>query len=108
MLNGRKTIGIILFDITGYYQQQLVHTLSKTASKHGYNLLTFSAFTIYGSDTKNAAGEYNILHLIPYEQLDALIVCHDTFNSNEAKLSRNCGNSSQNAVRHPLSAYAKK
>lgn len=32
MLNGRKTIGIILFDITGYYQQQLVHTLSKTAS----------------------------------------------------------------------------
>lgn len=84
MLNGRKTIGIILFDITGYYQQQLVHTLSKTASKHGYNLLTFSTFTIYGSDTKNAAGEYNILHLIPYEQLDALIVCHDTFNSNEA------------------------
>lgn len=84
MLNGRKTIGIILFDITSYYQQQLVHSLSKTASKHGYNLLTFSAFTIYGSDTKNAAGEYNILHLIPYEQLDALIVCHDTFNSNEA------------------------
>lgn len=84
MLNGRKTIGIILFDITGYYQQQLVHTLSKTASKRGYNLLTFSAFTIYGSDTKNAAGEHNILHLIPYEQLDALIVCHDTFNSNEA------------------------
>ena len=84
MLNGRKTIGIILFDITGYYQQPLVHTLSKTASKRGYNLLTFSAFTIYGSDTKNAAGEYNILHLIPYEQLDALIVCHDTFNSNEA------------------------
>lgn len=84
MLNGRKTIGIILFDITGYYQQQLIHTLSKTASKCGYNLLTFSAFTIYGSDTKNAAGEYNILHLIPYEQLDALIVCHDTFNSNEA------------------------
>lgn len=84
MLNGRKTIGIILFDITSYYQQQLVHTLSKTASKHGYNLLTFSAFTIYGSDTKNAAGEYNILHLIPYEHLDALIVCHDTFNSDEA------------------------
>lgn len=106
MLNGRKTIGIILFDITGYYQQQLVHTLSKTASKHGYNLLTFSAFTIYGSDTKNAAGEYNILHLIPYEHLDALIVCHDTFNSDEA--STNCGNLSQNAVRHPLSAYAKR
>lgn len=106
MLNGRKTIGIILFDITGYYQQQLVHTLSKTATKCGYNLLTFSAFTIYGSDTKNAAGEYNILHLIPYEQLDALIVCHDTFNSNEAVeelwklVTERC--------QAPLSAYAKR
>ena len=105
MLNGRKTIGIILFDITGYYQQQLVHTLSKTASKRGYNLLTFSAFTIYGSDTKNAAGEYNILHLIPYEQLDALIA---TTHLTAMKPSRNCGNSSRNAVRHPLSAYAKR
>ena len=111
MLNGRKTIGIILFDITGYYQQQLVHTLSKNASKRGYNLLTFSAFTIYGSDTKNAAGEYNILHLIPYEQLDALIVLIPSvsLSSGIAMMpSRNCGNLSQNAVRHPLSAYAKK
>lgn len=106
MLNGRKTIGIILFDITGYYQQQLVHTLSKTASKRGYNLLTFSAFTIYGSDTKNAAGEYNILHLIPYEQLDALMSAMTHLTA--IKLSRNCGNLSQNAVRHPLSAYAKR
>lgn len=106
MLNGRKTIGIILFDITGYYQQQLVHTLSKTASKHGYNLLTFSAFTIYGSDAKNAAGEYNILHLIPYEHLDALMSA--TTHLTAMKPSTNCGNLSQNAVRHPLSAYAKR
>lgn len=28
MLNGRKTIGIILFDITGYYQQQVNITFS--------------------------------------------------------------------------------
>lgn len=85
MLNGRKTIGIILFDITGYYQKQLVNYLSRHSKDKGYNLLVFSAFTIYGKDTKNAEGEYNILHLIPYEQLDALIVCHDTFNSDTAE-----------------------
>ena len=84
MFNGRKTIGIILFDITGYYQEKLVNTLSRLSKKKGYNLLVFSAFTIYGSDTKNAAGEYNIFHLIPYEQLDALMICQDTFNSDEA------------------------
>lgn len=84
MLNGRKTIGIILFDITGYYQEKLVNTLSRLTKEKGYNLLVFSAFTIYGRDTKNAAGEYNILHLIPYEQLDALMLCQDTFNSDAA------------------------
>lgn len=84
MFNGRKTIGIILFDITGYYQEKLVNTLSRISKEKGYNLLVFSAFTIYGSDTKNAAGEYNIFHLIPYEQLDALMICQDTFNSDEA------------------------
>ena len=57
MFNGRKTIGIILFDITGYYQEKLVNTLSRISKEKGYNLLVFSAFTIYGSDTKNAAGE---------------------------------------------------
>lgn len=81
MLNGRKTIGIILFDITGYYQEKLVNNLSRRCREQGYNLLVFSAFTIYGADNNNAKGEYNILHLIPYEQLDALIICQDTFNS---------------------------
>lgn len=84
MLNGRKTIGIILFDITGYYQEKLVNDLSHNFREHGYNFLVFSAFTIYGADNNNAKGEYNILHLIPYEQLDALIICQDTFNSDTA------------------------
>lgn len=84
MLNGRRTIGIILFDITGYYQEKIVNDLSHNFREHGYNFLVFSAFTIYGADNNNAKGEYNILHLIPYEQLDALIICQDTFNSDIA------------------------
>lgn len=79
MLNGRKTIGILILDITSFYQSELVRYLSRYSEEKGYNLLIFSAFTIYGKDSKNAVGEYNIMHLIPYEQLDAFILCHDTF-----------------------------
>lgn len=83
MLNNRKTIGILIFDITAYYQSQLIRRLSHFAKEKGYNLLVFSGFTIYGRDTKNAKGEYNIRNLIPFEELDAFILCHDTFESSE-------------------------
>ncbi len=79
MLNGRKTIGVIIFDITSYYQSTLCRSLSKYGTEHGYNTLVFSATTMFGNTAGNARGEYNIIHLIPYESLDAIIVCHDTF-----------------------------
>ena len=44
--NGRKTIGVILCDVT--------------------------------ETTRNGRGEANIVHLIPFEELDAIILCHDT------------------------------
>lgn len=81
MLNGRKTIGILIFDITSYYQNELIKYLSQFSEEKGYNLLIFSAFTIYGKVGNNAEGEYNIMNLIPLEQLDAFILCHDTFES---------------------------
>ena len=83
MFNNRKTIGILIFDITSYYQNHLVRFLSKRMKELGYNLLVFSGFSIYGIDTKNAKGEYNIVNLIPFEDLDAFILCHDTFESEE-------------------------
>lgn len=81
MLNGRKTIGIMIFDITAFYQIELSSYLSRYMKEKGYNFLVFSAFTIYGRGNNNAAGENNIMHLIPFEQLDAFILCHDTFES---------------------------
>lgn len=83
MLNGRKTIAILIFDITSYYQNELVKYLSQFSEEKGYNLLIFSAFTIYGKDGNNAAGEYNIMNLIPLEQIDAFILCHDTYESDK-------------------------
>lgn len=83
MLNNRKTIGILIFDITAYYQTQLIRHLSRYTEEKGYNLLVFSGFSIYGRDTKNAKGEYNIMNLIPFEELDAFILCQDTYENKD-------------------------
>lgn len=78
MLNGRKTIGVLLFDLNNDYQVQLSQALAEYADAAGYNILFFSGSTIYGVRSGNALGEFNIIHLIPYEDLDALIVCYET------------------------------
>lgn len=76
--NGRKTIGVILCDVSSHYQEQVCQTLSSYAMDAGYNLSYFTFFTSYGVDTRNGRGEANIVHLIPYDKLDAIIFCHDT------------------------------
>ena len=83
--NGRKTIGVILCDVSSHYQEQVCQTLSSYAMNVGYNLAYFTFFTSYGVDTRNGRGEANIVHLIPYDKLDAIIFCHDTLVNEEAK-----------------------
>lgn len=77
--NGRKTIGVILCDVSSHYQEQVCQTLSAYAQEADYNLAYFTFFTCYGSEeTRNGRGEANIVHLIPFEKLDAIVLCHDT------------------------------
>lgn len=76
--NGRKTIGVILCDVSSHYQEQVCHTITSYAQAAGYNITYFTFYTCYGVDTRNGRGEANIIHLVPYEKLDALIFCHDT------------------------------
>lgn len=77
--NGRKTIGVILCDVSSHYQEQICQTLSAYAKEADYNLAYFTFFTCYGSeDTRNGRGEANIVRLIPFEKLDAIVLCHDT------------------------------
>lgn len=83
--NGRKTIGVILCDVSSHYQEQVCQTLSSYAINVGYNLAYFTFYTSYGVDTRNGRGEANIVHLIPYDKLDAIIFCHDTLVNEEAK-----------------------
>lgn len=77
--NGRKTIGVILCDVSSHYQEQICQTLSAYAQEADYNLAYFTFFTCYGTEeTRNGRGEANIVHLIPFEKLDAIVLCHDT------------------------------
>lgn len=77
--NGRKTIGVILCDVSSHYQEQICQTLSAYARESDYNLAFFTFFNCYGTEeTRNGHGEANIVYLIPFEKLDAIILCHDT------------------------------
>lgn len=82
--NGRKNICVILCDVADHYQEQVCRTLTTYAQVKGYNLAYFSFFLCYGVATKNGRGEANIINLIPYENFDGFIVCHDTFQNRDA------------------------
>ena len=83
--NGRKTIGVILCDVSSHYQEQICHTISSYAQTVGYNVAYFTFYTCYGTETRNVRGEANIIHLVPYEDLDAIIFCHDTLTNEAAR-----------------------
>lgn len=82
--NGRKNICVILCDVADHYQAQVCRTLTSYAQEKGYNLAYFSFFICYGIDTKNGKGEANIINLVPYENFDGFIICHDTFQNEKA------------------------
>lgn len=82
--NGRKNICVILCDVADYYQEQVCRTLTSYAQIKGYNLAYFSFFLCYGVQTKNGKGEANIINLVPYENFDGFIICHDTFQNKNA------------------------
>lgn len=82
--NGRKNICVILCDVADHYQEQVCRTLTTCAQVKGYNLAYFSFFLCYGVETKNGKGEANIINLVPYENFDGFIICHDTFQNQKA------------------------
>lgn len=83
--NGLKTIGVILCDVSSHYQEQICHTITSYVQSAGYNVAYFTFYTCYGTQTRNGRGEANIIHLVPYEDLDAIIFCHDTLTNQEAR-----------------------
>ena len=58
--NGRKTIGVLMCDVTSDYQDHLCRHISFCGKKFNYNVLFFTSFTAYGTTTKNSKAEFNI------------------------------------------------
>ncbi len=82
--NGRKNICVILCEAAAHYQEQVCRTLTSYARDKGYNLAYFTFFVCYGVYTKNGMGEANIINLVPYENFDGFIICHDTIQNKQA------------------------
>lgn len=79
MLNNLKNVGLVAFDPQAQYQREIIEVLSQKGKEEGYNLLIFSGFSCYGENSSNYRGEANIVNLIPFDKLDGLIICPDTF-----------------------------
>lgn len=77
--NGRKTIGVLMCDVTSDYQNHLCRHISFCGKKFNYNVLFFTSFTAYGTTTKNSKAEFNIINLPPYEKLDAILLYLDSY-----------------------------
>ena len=84
--NGRKTIGVIICDVTIDYSSKVCQAISSYAREKDYNVAFFTYFTCFGTETRNGRGEASIIHLIPYENLDAIVFCYDTILNDEKRV----------------------
>lgn len=78
--NGRKTIGLIIFNPQGDFQEKICRGMAERAEQLGYNLAVFASFGSYGSaDSGYELGEMMIYDLPRYEELAGIVVVPDTF-----------------------------
>ncbi|WP_026834987.1 GGDEF domain-containing protein [Eubacterium xylanophilum] len=83
--NGRKTIGVLLYNLNGEFQVQICKALEKRTKQMGYNLAVFNTFGEYGKSSNHLTGELSIFDLPPYDELDGIIVALETFTSEAGK-----------------------
>lgn len=81
--NGRKTIGLFIFNLQGAFQREICQNIAIRTEQLGYNLAVFSSFGGYGQNEQHAIGEMAIFDLPDYEHLAGMIVAMDTFNIDE-------------------------
>lgn len=78
--NGRKTIGLFIFNPQGGFQEEICRGMAKKAEQLGYNLAVFTCFGSYGSvDSRYDAGEMMICELPQYDKLAGIVLVPDTF-----------------------------
>ena len=84
--NGRKTIGLFIFNPHGDFQNRICRGMAVRAEQLGYNLAIFTSFGKYGSiDRGYEIGEIMIYDLPQYDKLAGIVLAFDTFSIPEAK-----------------------
>lgn len=77
--NGRKTIGLFVFNPQGDYQGAICRAVSFRAEQLGYNLAVFSSYGAYGTGNAHEIGESMIFDLPDYDKFAGIILALDTF-----------------------------
>lgn len=77
--NGRKTIGLFIFNPQGDYQGSICRAVSSRAEQLGYNLAVIASYGAYGSGNAHEIGESMIFDLPDYDKFAGIILALDTF-----------------------------
>jgi diguanylate cyclase (GGDEF)-like protein len=78
MKKQRKLIGVIVGQVAGNYQTQLLTGICNTAFPHNYDVAVFSMFVKQWAKPLHQVGQKNIYNLINYELFDGIIIVPDT------------------------------
>ncbi len=83
--NGRKTIGLFIFNTHGDFQSQICQGMAERTEQMGYNLAIFSSYGNYGTNNNYYIGEMAIFDLPSYDEFAGIVLAFDTFNIEEAR-----------------------
>ncbi|MCI9539226.1 MAG: GGDEF domain-containing protein [Eubacterium sp.] len=78
--NGRKTIGLMIFNTYADFQSQICWGMAERAEQLGYNLAIISSYGSYGTYQEYYQGEMMIFDLPSYDEFAGIVVAFDTFN----------------------------
>lgn len=74
----RKRIAILVGQADEYYQAEFICGFEKQAFAYDWDVLIFSTYQKYQSSAHREQGETSIYSLVPYEDLDGLVLMLDT------------------------------
>ena len=74
----RKRIAILVGQADEYYQAEFICGFEKQAFAYDWDVLVFSTYQKYQSSARREQGETSIYSLVPYEDLDGIVLMLDT------------------------------
>ena len=77
-MSRRKRIAILVGQADEYYQAEFICSFEKQAFEYDWDVLIFSTYQKYQSSTQREQGETSIYSLVPYEELDGIVLMLDT------------------------------